>query len=226
MSNILILSTAHDALGETGNKTGVWLEELAAPYFALCDGGHKVTLTTIGGAPIPIDPNSEPSDEDSSESARRFKGNNDAMALLDKPARLSDQSPGDFDAIVIPGGHGAMWDLAESGEVAAFLAEAWRQEKVIASLCHGPAALTGVEIDGQPLVKGMKLAAFTDAEEQAMELDGVVPFLLESRLREQGAEFQPGDNFQSKTVVDGRLITGQNPASSDALSVLLMERLG
>ncbi|MFC3612131.1 type 1 glutamine amidotransferase domain-containing protein [Lutimaribacter marinistellae] len=226
MSKILIISTAHDALGNTGNKTGVWLEELAEPYYTLTDAGHEVAIASIGGAPIPIDPNSEPEQDDSSEAARRFKGDNAAMALLQAPANLSDQKAAEYDAVFIPGGHGAVWDLASSEEVAVTLAKAWEAEKIIASVCHGPAALVGVEVQGRPLVQGMKVSAFTDAEEKAMGLEEVVPFLLETRLRELGAEFQPGDNFQPKAVADGRLITGQNPSSSKEVASLLADRLG
>lgn len=222
MSKILILSTAHGELGDTGNKTGVWLEELAAPYYALRDAGHEVTVATIGGAPIPVDPNSEPEGEGA---AARFKDDPDAMALLRKPADLSDLSPDSFDAVFVPGGHGAVWDLAASGEVADFLAETWRQEKPLASVCHGPAAFVGVEIDGVPLVKGRKVSAFTDSEEEGTGLQNVVPFLLESRLRELGADFQPGPDMQPKAVVDGRLITGQNPMSSEEVARLLSDQL-
>ncbi|SNT26663.1 type 1 glutamine amidotransferase domain-containing protein [Tropicimonas sediminicola] len=226
MKKILILSTAHADLGDTGNKTGVWMEELATPYYALKDGGHDVTVATIGGAPIPVDPNSEPKGDDAADSARRFADDPEAMAVLKRPQKLSDQSPQDFDAVFIPGGHGAVWDLASSDEVARFLSDTWAGGKLLASVCHGPAALVGVEAEGEPLVKGRKVSAFTDSEEEGTGLKDVVPFLLETRLRELGADFQPGPDWQPKAVADGGLITGQNPMSSEAVAKLLMEHLG
>ncbi len=222
MSKILILSTAHAALGETGNRTGVWLEELAAPYYALKDAGHEITVATLGGKPIPVDPNSEPQGDGADA---RFKKDGAAMALLDAPASLSDQQPADFDAVLIPGGHGAVWDLAASDEVAQFLSAAWEQGKVLASVCHGPAAFVGVEVGGEPLVKGRKVSAFTDSEEKGTGLETVVPFLLETRLRELGADFQPGPDMEPKAVQDGRLISGQNPMSSDRVAELLIAQL-
>lgn len=226
MSKILFLSTAHDQLGDTDHKTGVWLEELAVPYYALKDAGHDVVVATLGGAPIPIDPNSQPEGDDVPEAVRRFQQDAEAQAVLKKPAKLSDQSPEALDAVFIPGGHGACWDLASSPEVARFLSEVWQKGKLLASVCHGPAALVGVEVDGAPLVKGRKVSAFTDSEEEATGLTDVVPFLLETRLRELGADFQAAGDWQPHAVVDGRLITGQNPMSSEAVAKLLLEKLG
>lgn len=222
MSKILILSTAHAELGDTGNKTGVWLEELAVPYYALKDAGHDVTVATIGGAPIPVDPNSEPEGDGADA---RFEADEAAMEILSSPAALSEQDPSAFDAVFVPGGHGAVWDLAASDEVARFLSAAWADGKVLASVCHGPAAFVGVEADGRPLVKGRKVSAFTDSEEEGTGLKDVVPFLLETRLRELGADFQPGPDMEPKAVEDGRLITGQNPMSSGKVAELLVARL-
>jgi putative intracellular protease/amidase len=226
MSKVLILSTAHARLGETGNKTGVWLEELAAPYYALKEAGHEVTIASLAGAPIPIDPNSEPEGEDAAPDARRFKQDGDAMAALNAPADLAGIQPEDVDAVFVPGGHGAVWDLAHSDAVANFLAQVWQQDKILASVCHGPAALVGVKIDGEPLVKGRRISAFTDSEERGVGLEEVVPFLLESRLRELGAEVETGPDMEPKAVADGRLITGQNPMSSEEVARLLVKALG
>lgn len=225
MSNVLILSTAHGDLGDTGKKTGVWLEELAAPYYALKGAGHSVTIASIDGNAIPIDPGSEPDGEDAADVAQRFRSDGAALSQLESPASLGDQSAGDFDAIYIPGGHGAVFDLAGSQAVADFLADAWKQGKIIASVCHGPAAFVGVEIDGEPLVKGKKVSAFTDSEEDASGLTDVVPFLLESRLRELGADFRKADDYTPQAVADGRLITGQNPMSSEKVAQLLTQQL-
>lgn len=224
MAHVLIISTAHDTLGDTGNKTGVWLEELAAPYYALLDAGHDVTVATLAGDPIPVDPASEPGD-DGAETARRFKADEAAMARLSDPKSLSDVSPESFDAVYIPGGHGAVWDLSASDELAAFLAMVWVQEKPIASVCHGPAALVRVEIDGQPLVYDKRVAAFTDSEEKGTGLTDVVPFLLETRLSQLGAQIHKAGDMQPNAVADGRLITGQNPMSSDKVAELLVAAL-
>ncbi|WP_421788375.1 type 1 glutamine amidotransferase domain-containing protein [Hyphobacterium sp.] len=225
MAKVLILSTAHSALGDTGKKTGVWLEELAAPYYALKGKGHSVTVASLDGKPIPIDPGSEPEGENAAEAAVRFRSDGAALAQLQSPARLEDQSPDDFDAVFIPGGHGAVWDLADSRAVADFLADMWSNGKVLASVCHGPAAFVGVEVDGAPLVKGRKVSAFTDSEEDSTGLTDVVPFLLESRLRELGAEFYGAADYTPQAVSDGRLITGQNPMSSDRVAELLLAAL-
>lgn len=169
-----------------------------------------------------MDPNSEPQGDGADA---RFKKDAAAMALLEAPASLSDQRSGDFDAVFIPGGHGAVWDLASSDEVAQFLSAAWEKGKVLASVCHGPAAFVGVEVNGEPLVKGRKVSAFTDSEEKGTGLEAVVPFLLETRLRELGADFQPGPDMEPKAVQDGRLISGQNPMSSDKVAELLIAQL-
>lgn len=226
MSKVLILSTAHGQMGDTGNKTGVWLEELAVPYYALKDAGHEVVVASIGGATIPVDPNSEPEGDDANETAKKFRNNADDMALLENPQSLADQNAADYDAVFVPGGHGAVWDLASSTDVAEFLSEAWSKDKVLASVCHGPAAFVGVHDGDAPLVKGRKVAAFTDSEEEATGLQEVVPFLLETRLRELGADMQIGADWQPKAVADGRLITGQNPMSSEEVAKLLVEKLG
>lgn len=216
MAQILILSTATDSLGSTGNSTGVWYEELATPYYAFTDAGHNVTLVTLGGRPVPIDPNSDVSGDDAPASVDRFRNDPAATALLSKPGKLEDQKVSDYDAVYIPGGHGAMWDLAESDLVATFLGRAWDAGKVVASVCHGPAAFSKVrDVNGDPIVKGRKVSAFTDSEENSVGLADAVPFLLETRLRELGAVFEGVADWQPHSVADGKLITGQNPASSE-----------
>lgn len=227
MAKILILSTAHDAMGETGKKTGVWYEELATPYYAFTDAGHEVHVATLDGSAIPIDPNSDETGADAPESVIRFRGDDAAQSVLNAPAKLSNFTPESVDAVYIPGGHGAMWDLAESDALAAFLRDAWEAGKVVASVCHGPAAFVNFrDANGEPVVKGRKVAAFTDSEENAVGLADVVPFLLETRLRELGAEFDGVADWQPHAVADGKLVTGQNPASSGPAADLVLKALG
>ncbi|GGB06284.1 type 1 glutamine amidotransferase domain-containing protein [Allosediminivita pacifica] len=216
MARILILSTAADVLGDTGNPTGVWYEELASPYYAFLDAGHDVTLVTLGGKPIPIDPNSDARGEDAPASVTRFRADGEATALLEKPGRLEDEDVTAYDALYIPGGHGAMFDLAESAYAAEVIGKAWDSGKIVASVCHGPAAFAKVvDANGVSIVKGRKVSAFTNSEEEAVGLTKAVPFLLETKLRELGAIFEGVDDWQPHAVADGRLVTGQNPASSE-----------
>lgn len=216
MARILILSTASDVLGETGKPTGVWYEELATPYYAFLDAGHEVALVTLGGKAVPIDPNSDVTGDDAPATVTRFRDDAQATALLKNPGRLEDADISAFDALYIPGGHGAMYDLAESDLVAQVIGKAWDTGKIVASVCHGPAAFAkAVDANGDPIVKGRKVSAFTDSEEHAVGLADAVPFLLESKLRELGADFEGIDDWQPHSVTDGRLVTGQNPASSD-----------
>ncbi|MBT9383495.1 type 1 glutamine amidotransferase domain-containing protein [Pseudooceanicola sp. CBS1P-1] len=217
MARILILSTAADVLGDTGKPTGVWYEELASPYYAFLDAGHDVTLVTLGGKPVPIDPNSDVPAEEAPASVTRFRADATAKALLAKPGRLEDEDVTTYDALYIPGGHGAMFDLAESPFAAQVIGKAWDSGKIVASVCHGPAAFAKVvDANGVSIVKGRKVTAFTDSEEEAVGLTKEVPFLLETTLRALGAEFECVGDWQPHAVADGRLVTGQNPASSDA----------
>ncbi|KEP69389.1 NonF [Thioclava dalianensis] len=217
MARILILSTAAQALGDTGKSTGVWYEELATPYYAFLDAGHEVKLVTLAGKPVPIDPNSDVTGDDAPASVTRFREDPVASALLANPGRLEDEDVTAYDALYIPGGHGAMYDLAESDVAAKAIGAAWDGGKVVASVCHGPAAFAKVvDKDGVSIVKGRKVSAFTDSEERGVGLADAVPFLLETRLRELGAQFESVGDWQPHAVVDGRLVTGQNPASSEA----------
>jgi putative intracellular protease/amidase len=226
MAKILILSTATSQMGGSGKPTGVWFEELATPYYVFRDAGHEVTVATLGGKTIPIDPNSDATGDDAPASVARFRDDRQAMATLEAPSDLGKLDPADFHAVYVPGGHGAMWDLAESEEAARFLSAAWNGGKVVASVCHGPAAFVEVrDADGEHLVKGRTVSAFTDSEERGVGLDGAVPFLLESRLRDQGAVFESAADWQPHAVADGRLITGQNPASSAPAAKLVLEAL-
>lgn len=220
---ILIVLTSHDRLGTTGRKTGFWLEELAAPYLEFTRSGAEVDLASPAGGAAPVDPGSETRP---SEATQAFLADPTARAKLAATLRLTDVRPTRYDAIFVAGGHGTMWDLATDASTKRLLSAAARAGKVVSAVCHGPAALIGVEVDGAPLVKGRRVSAFTDAEERAAGLDGVVPFPLEGKLRELGARFEGGPPWAPKAVRDGNLVTGQNPASSVPVAREVLQALG
>lgn len=226
MSKILIIVTAHAALGNTGEKTGLWFEELTTPYYTFLDGGAKVTIATLPGGQIPLDPRSVAAGGKNPASVERFIRDEAAMRQVKNSLKLADVSVRDFDAVLIPGGHGAMWDLASSRELGEFLTDAWARGEVVASVCHGPAGLVRArDEEGKPLVAGKKISAFSNSEEEQMKLAKVVPFLLESRLRELKADYRSGPDFQPFAVRDGRLVTGQNPSSSEKVARLVLAAL-
>ncbi len=215
---ILMLVTGADKM-TNGKATGLWLEEFAIPYKAFVEAGYQVEVVTPKGGAAPIDPRSTPKPEQ----AAAWK---DAARNLSATKPLASVTADGFAAIFIPGGHGVMFDLVENPAAARLIQEFDAQGKPVAAVCHGPAALVNVvRKDGTPLVKGKKLAAFTDAEERAVELDKDMPFLLETKLRGLGATVVTRDNFTSHAVRDGNLITGQNPPSSEATAKLLIEAL-
>ena len=223
--NILMVLTSHDRLGDTGKKTGFWLEEFAAPYYALKDAGHKITLASPKGGQPPLDPKSDEPDAQT-EATRRFKEDPEAQSQLAATERLSTLDGSDFDGIFYPGGHGPLWDLANDTDSSNLIAGTLAAGKPVALVCHAPAVLKEVSgSDGQPLVKGRKVTGFTNAEEDAVELTSVVPFLLEDELKAKGAEFSAAGLFQPYVVTDGLLITGQNPASSEQAAQALMKVL-
>lgn len=226
MSNVLIIVTAHAALGNTGEKTGLWFEELTTPYYAFLDGGAKAAIASLPGGQIPLDPRSVAAGGKNPASVERFIKDRAATQQVKNTLKLAEVSARDFDAVFIPGGHGAMWDLASSRELGEFLTDAWGRGKVLASVCHGPAGLVRARDEqGNPLVAGRKVSAFSNSEEEQMKLAKVVPFLLESRLRELKADYRSGPDFQPFAVRDGRLVTGQNPASSEKVARLALEAL-
>lgn len=211
---VLIVLTSHDTLGDTGKKTGFWLEELAAPYYVFKDAGAEIILASpLGGRP-PLDPKSdEPAFQ--TETTRRFVADAAANAALDDTVRLDSVDQNDFDTVFYPGGHGPMWDLAEDPDSIALIEAFWAAGKPIALVCHAPGVLHRVtNPDGTPFVRGRGVTGFTNSEEEAVGLTEVVPFLVEDELTGQGAVFSKGEDWGVHTVVDGRLITGQNPASS------------
>ena len=223
--NILMVLTSHDQLGDTGKKTGFWLEEFAAPYYVLKDAGHDIVLASPKGGQPPLDPKSNEPDAQT-EATRRFKDDRAAQALLAATRTLDSIDPARFDAVFYPGGHGPLWDLAEDAKSAAIIEQTLAAGKPVALVCHAPAVLKNVTApDGQPLVRGTRVTGFTNAEEAAVGLTGIVPFLLEDILRQQGAQFSEGGTFQPHVVRDGWLITGQNPPSSEAAAEALLEAL-
>ncbi|HIK32148.1 MAG TPA: type 1 glutamine amidotransferase domain-containing protein [Oscillatoriales cyanobacterium M59_W2019_021] len=224
MSRILIVITSHDRLGETGQKTGFWLEELASPYYVFVDAGAEVTLASIKGGEPPLDPKSH-LPESQTESTQRFMADEEAKTRLQNTVAIADINAEDYDAIFLSGGHGTMWDFPNSVELTQTLEAFDRDGKVIAAVCHAPAALVAVKsASGEPLVKGRTITAFTDSEERAVQLESVVPFLLETRLRDLGSNFKAEADFAPHVEEDGLLISGQNPASSELAAERVLQR--
>lgn len=223
---IVMIMTSNAHMGVADKPTGVWFEELATPYYAFVDAGASVTLASINGGPAPIDPRSAKPRGDNEHSVDRFLGDDEASSALNATISVAALDVSHFDAVFLPGGHGTMWDLPESTDLAMFLDEAWAQGKVIAAVCHGPAGLVNVkDVTGEPLVKGRRLTGFTDSEERAAGLVETVPFLLETRLRALGGDFESVEDFKPFAIADGRLITGQNPASSGLTAKLTLDAL-
>lgn len=222
---ILIVLTSHDTLGETGKPTGFWLEEFAAPYYLFADAEATVTLASIQGGQPPIDPKSD-DEAAQTEATRRFQKDAVAQEKLAQTLAIATTKPGDYDAIFLSGGHGTMWDFPSSSALTHFIEVFDQEEKVIAAVCHAPAALVTVKTtSGEPLVKGKRVTAFTNREEKAVELEDVVPFLPETRLKELGGVFASGEDWTAFIQQDGHLITGQNPASSELAAKAVMEML-
>ena len=215
LMNILMVLTSHDRLGDTGKKTGFWLEEFAAPYYVFVDAGADVTLASpMGGAP-PLDPKSDEPDAQT-EATRRFASDARAQAALADTVPLDAVRAEDFDAVFYPGGHGPLWDLAEDEHSIDLIETMARADKVVAAVCHAPGVLRHVQdAEGRPLVQGRQVTGFTNTEEDAVGLSEVVPFRVEDALRQAGGLYSKGADWQSYVQVDGRLVTGQNPASSE-----------
>ena len=213
--NVLMVLTSHDQLGNTGRKTGFWLEEFAAPYYVFTDAGVHVTLASpVGGQP-PLDPKSDEPDFQTALTAR-FKQDTAAQKALANTVQLSHVDPADFDAVFYPGGHGPLWDLAESRDSIALIEAFDRAGKPIGFVCHAPGVLRHVNgAHGSPLVKGRHVTGFSNSEEAAVELTDIVPFLVEDELARLGGRYEKGADWGQYVVTDGKLVTGQNPASSE-----------
>ncbi|HEY0175984.1 MAG TPA: type 1 glutamine amidotransferase domain-containing protein, partial [Pedobacter sp.] len=222
---ILFVVTSHDELGNTGKKTGLWIEEFAVPYYALTDQGVEVTIASPKGGQAPIDPKSV-LPENSTVATKRFYADKTTQNRLSKTLVLSKVTEGSYDAVFYPGGHGPMWDLSEDQHSARLIESFYRNNKPVAFVCHAPAALKNVrDINGEPLIKGKNVTGFSNTEEEAGHLTHVVPFLLEDMLKEKGGHYQKAADWQPFVITDGLLITGQNPASSELVSQKLMELL-
>jgi putative intracellular protease/amidase len=219
---IVMVLTSHDQLGNTGRKAGFWLEEFAAPYFVFGDAGVQLTLASPKGGQPPVDPKSD-LPENQTSAMTRFKRDQTAQNALSETVKLATVKAEDFDTIFYVGGHGPMWDLAESSDSIALIESFYNSGKPVALVCHSPGVLRHVTYNGAPLVKGKRVTGFTNGEEEAVHLTHVVPFLVEDELKRLGAIFEKLPNWQPFSIVNGRLITGQNPASSTSAAVALFK---
>ena len=219
---ILMVLTSHDQLGDTGRKTGFWLEEFAAPYFVFRDAGVQLTLASPKGGQPPIDPKSD-LPENQTPAMARFKQDPAAQKALSQTVRLADVKAQDYDTVFYVGGHGPLWDLAESPVSIALIEAFYNSGKPVALVCHSPGLLRQVTYKGAPIVKGKRVTGFTNDEEEAVHLTHVVPFLVEDELKRLGANFEKVPNWQPFSIVDGRLVTGQNPASSTSAAEALLK---
>lgn len=222
---ILMVLTSHDQLGDTGNKTGFWLEEFAAPYYVFKDAGAEITLASPKGGQPPLDPSSD-SDDAQTDATKRFKADEAAQKDLANTTVLADRVAEGYDAIFYPGGHGPLWDLAEDNDSKALIEAFAAHDRPIGAVCHAPAVFKHTKAaDGKPLVSGKTVTGFTNTEEEGVGLTDVVPFLVEDMLKANGGNYQKGDDWASFVVTDGKLVTGQNPASSEEAARKLLELL-
>ena len=222
---VLIVLTSHEDLGSTGQKTGFWIEEFAAPFYVLKDKGVQITLASPKGGQPPIDPKSATVDFQTPATVR-FNEDKALQEVLSKTLKLESVKAADYDAIFYPGGHGPLWDLAEDKHSIALIEDFVRNKKPVSAVCHAPAVFKHTKnADGTPLVKGKKVTGFTNSEEEAVQLTKVVPFLVEDMLKENGGDYSKGSDWAPHAVEDGLLITGQNPASSEKVAELLLKKL-
>lgn len=222
---ILMVLTSHDKLGDTGKKTGFWLEEFAAPYYVFKDAGADVTLASPEGGQPPLDPNSD-SDDAQTDATKRFKDDDAAQRDLANTQKLAEVDAEGFDAIFYPGGHGPLWDLAESKDSKRLIETFYTSGRPVGAVCHAPAVFRHTQgEDGKPLVSGKKVTGFTNTEEEAVGLTDVVPFLVEDMLKENGGHYEKGNDWASFVLTDGHLVTGQNPASSEEAARELLKLL-
>lgn len=222
---ILVVLTSHNQLGNTGNPTGFWLEELAAPYYVFKDAGAELTLASPKGGQPPLDPNSAGPDAQTG-ATRRFDNDEAAKAQLANTVPLAEVTLADYDAVFYPGGHGPLWDLTEDKYSIRLLQQAFEQQLPVGAVCHAPAVFAKVKnSEGEPVIKSRTVTGFTNSEEAAVGLSEVVPFLLEDKLQELGATYQRQEDWQAYVVTDGNLVTGQNPASSAPAAEALLQVL-
>ena len=222
---ILMVLTSHDQLGDTGRKTGFWLEEFAAPYYAFKDAGAQIVLASPKGGQPPLDPKSDDPDAQT-DATRRFRADARATDALAHTLPLADAARAQYDAVFYPGGHGPLWDLADDPRSVELIESTLQAGKPVALVCHAPGVLRHARRpDGQPLVNGLKVTGFTNSEEAAVELTDIVPFLVEDELKRLGGRFERAADWQSFVVQDGLLITGQNPASSAEAATRVVAQL-
>ncbi|EDP95058.1 ThiJ/PfpI [Kordia algicida OT-1] len=225
MKKVLFVLTSHDELGNTGEKTGFWIEEFAAPFYTLKDKGIAITLASPKGGQPPIDPKSEGEDAQT-PATKRFNDDKETQKLLANTLKLATVNEADYDAIFYPGGHGPLWDLSEDPNSIKLIEAFYNNNKPVASVCHAPAVLKNTKnLDGTPLVKGKNVTGFSNSEEEAVGLTAIVPFLVEDMLKKNQGIYSKVDDWNSHAVKDGLLITGQNPASSEKVAELLLEEL-
>jgi len=222
---VLMVLTSHGELGSTGKKTGFWLEEFAAPYYVFKDSGAEITLASPKGGQPPLDPKSDENDFQTA-ATERFRADKEAQESLAHTVKLKDISPADYDALFYPGGHGPLWDLAEDKNSIALIETMYAQGKPVSAVCHAPGVFRHAKSpDGLPLVQGKLVTGFSNSEEAIVGLTDVVPFLVEDELQKNGGNYSKGADWQSFFVHDGNLITGQNPASSEAVAKAVLEQL-
>lgn len=224
--NVLFVLTSHEDLGNTGHKTGFWVEEFAAPYYLLKDKGVTITLASPNGGQPPIDPKSNEPDFQT-DATKRFDADADTQAQLANTVKLATVNANEFDAVFYPGGHGPLWDLAEDKHSIALIEQFYNAGKPVAAVCHAPAVFKHTKlVDGTPLVSGKKVTGFTNSEEAAVQLTEIVPFLVEDMLKANGGNYSKAEDWTPYALEDGVLITGQNPASSEKVAQLLLAQLG
>ncbi len=225
MKNVLFVLTSHEDLGNTGKKTGFWIEEFAAPYYLLKDKGVEITIASPKGGQPPIDPKSNEPDAQT-PATKRFKDDKETQRLLANTHKISSVKAADYDAVFYPGGHGPLWDLSQDKDSIALIESFYNDKNPVAAVCHAPAIFKNTKgADGKPLVNGKKVTGFTNTEEEAVQLTDVVPFLVENMLRENGGLYSKKDDWQPYAIEDGLLITGQNPASSELVAEMLLKKL-
>jgi len=222
---ILMILTSHDKLGDTGKKTGFWLEEFAAPYYVLLDAKAEITLASPAGGQPPLDPKSDAPDAQT-EATERFKKDDAAQSALANTTKLAEIDADDFDAVFFPGGHGPLWDLAEDADSQHIIETFIAENRPLAAVCHAPAIFKHTKgADGMSVVSGRRVTGFSNTEEEGVGLTKIVPFLVEDMLKANGGLYERGPDWGSYVVVDGKLITGQNPASSEAAAKELLKLL-
>ncbi|WP_338395853.1 type 1 glutamine amidotransferase domain-containing protein [Fulvitalea axinellae] len=223
--SVLFVLSSNDQMGDTDKKTGVWLEEFATPYYLLKDNNINITIVSPKGGQIPFDPGSL-AEGAATEATKRYEQDAELKKLLANTGTLTSVKAGDFDAVFYPGGHGLLWDLTTDKNSIALLEDFFNAGKPVASVCHGPAAFANAKAkNGQPIVSGKKVTGFSNTEEEAIQLTGTVPFLLENKLKENGGQYSRTDDWKSYAQVDGNLITGQNPTSTPAVAEALLKAL-